>query len=137
MTDLAAPADEATAAADAAGAIVLTLPPNTDVYTQVIVNAAWQQRITITPPTGQPTVFTGSGEHTTLGQVYLQTGKVTPYQVRVLVEFQNDGTWQTEPSQVTPVAARNFEMSIVTSEDSTDDDYNDSVCMFMWWLPPT
>ncbi len=120
------------------------LPYATTVNVQAFVNAAWQERFTITPPSGTPIVFTGSGFYDTpVGQTRMTTPTTgtSPLgaPVTVAVEHSSDGgrTWQ--PSQVDSATCRVmfYSMCIVASEDSGDDTWDDATVYFTWTSLPS
>ena len=121
------------------------LPLNTYVSVQCFTNAGFNQRVTITPEVGTATVLVGNGEHNapmpngtfsinTPGTSINQLG----FRVTVAIEsFQPNGQWA--PSQVSQgsCSVMYYSLSMVTSEDFTDNDWNDAVAQFSWWAPPS
>lgn len=121
------------------------LPLNTFVSVAAFTNAGFNQRVTITPETGSPTVLVGSGEHNKPmpnGNYSINTpaSSSSPlgYKITVAVEsYQPSGTWA--PSQVSQgsCSVMYYSLALVVSEDYVDNDWNDAVVQFTWWLPPS
>ncbi|WP_431113331.1 fucose-binding lectin II [Variovorax paradoxus] len=121
------------------------LPLNTFVSVACYTNASFQQQVTITPETGSPTVLTGSGEHNAPmpgGTFSLTTpsSSQSPYGYRMTVSVQSmqpNGQWA--PSQVSQgsCAVMYYSLAMVVSEDYLDQDWNDAVVQFSWWIPPS
>jgi hypothetical protein len=121
------------------------LPLNTFVSVQCFTNARFQQRVTITPETGNARVLTGSGEHNAPmpnGNFSITTpgASVNPlgYKVKISVESSSaSGQWA--PSQVSQgsCAVMYYSLAMVVSEDYVDQDWNDAVVQFSWWIPPS
>jgi hypothetical protein len=118
------------------------LPYATTVKIQAFVNAAWQERFTITPPSGPAIVFAGTGFFDTMvGQTSITTppkgssSRGAP--VTIVVDHSADGgrTWQ--PSQVASATCRimSYGMCVVASEDSGDDTWDDATLYFTWASP--
>ena len=123
------------------------LPVSTWVNVQAFTNASYTQRVTIAPESQSafPTkVLTGTGEHNTpmSGGTF---GFTTPstsqrplgFSVTVTVESA-DGSGRFRPSQVLQgsCSVMYFTAALVVSEDYVDDDWNDAVVQFSWWVPP-
>jgi Fucose-binding lectin II (PA-IIL) len=121
------------------------LPLNTFVSVACFTNASFDQRVTITPETGNPSVLTGRGEHNAPmpgGSFSLTTSGTSRspngYRVVVSVESQQpNGRW--EPSQVSQgsCSVMYYSLAMVVSEDYVDQDWNDAVVQFSWWAPPS
>ena len=129
-----------------ANSAVVTFPAGLNVLVQAFANASFGQKVTITPPSGSPAVFSGNGE----GNVPLQL---------ITAGFLKGGTNGSWPSfqaasgnyvvsvtannQTTPVAATQSQsptpgggtayLAQVSSEDAADMDWNDSVTLFTAW----
>lgn len=120
--------------------VTVYLPVSTWISVQAYTNAAFTQRVTA-PRRSSP----GSGERNTPmpGGNY---GFMTPatsrsplgWTVIVRVESSNSGG-QYQPSQVMlgSCTVQYFTLSMVVSEDWVDQDWNDAVVQFSWWVPPT
>jgi len=120
------------------------LPFSTYVSVSAFTNASFEQQVTITPETGTPTALYGSGEHNTPmpgGNFSIQTpasGKYgLGYQIVVAVQSYYNGQWQ--PSQVSQgsCSVMYYNLAMVVSEDYLDQDWNDAVVQFTWWIPPS
>jgi hypothetical protein len=121
------------------------LPLSTFVSVACLTNASFSQRVTITPETGSPTVLTGSGEHNAPmpgGSFSLTTPATSqsPLGYRMVVSVQSqqpNGQWA--PSQVSQgsCSVMYFSLAMVVSEDYVDQDWNDAVVQFSWWIPPS
>lgn len=121
------------------------LPLNTFISVAAFTNAGFNQRVTLTPETGSPTVLTGSGEHNTPmpnGTYSFTTpgssGSPSGYKIIVAVESQQQsGSWA--PSQVSQgsCSVMYYSLALVVSEDYVDNDWNDAVVQFTWWVPPS
>jgi len=121
------------------------LPLNTFVSVACYTNAAFLQQVTITPETGSAKVLTGSGEHNTPmpnGTYSLTTpsNSQSPLGYRMVVSVQSQqrgGRWA--PSQVSQgsCSVMYYSLAMVVSEDYVDQDWNDAVVQFSWWVPPS
>jgi hypothetical protein len=120
------------------------LPLSTWVHVRAITNAQFTQRVTIEEENGTRTVLTGSGERDTLmpsGDFGLTTparsASSLGYRVTVRVESSSRGG-VFQPSQVSQGACSvmYYNLSMVVSEDYVDQDWNDAVIEFSWWIPP-
>lgn len=133
-------------------------------YVACYSNAMYLQRVTITPPSGVNggnAVFQGSGEGNitmalntpgfltrgvTNGQAYFTApgsfSNMSVYQVRIQYSSNNGSTWTDSDvygsawMQSTTGNGANGVISMV-SEDSTDADYNDAVCVFTFYKTNT
>lgn len=120
------------------------LPLNTYVSTACFTNAAFEQQVTITPETGSPWVLTGSGEHNAPmpnGNFSLTTPSSArgPLGYRMVITVQSkqpNGPWA--PSQVSQgsCSVGYYYLAMVVSEDYVDEDWNDAIVQFSWWVPP-
>lgn len=120
---------------------VVYLPFNTRVNIHLFTNAAFTQRITLTPEKGSPLVYTGSGEDDhPIGQTVIQTpasgSNPRGYQVTVKVESQQGGGWKPSSVGQGSCGIMYYSAILVISEDLIDNDWNDGVAMFTWWVPP-
>lgn len=121
------------------------LPLNTYVSVACFTNAMFEQRVTITPETGNATVLIGSGEHNSPmpnGSYSLTTptSSQNPLGYRMVVSaesMQPNKTWA--PSQVSQgsYSLMYYYLAMVISEDYVDKDWNDAVAQFFWWVPPS
>jgi hypothetical protein len=120
------------------------LPLSTYVSVACFTNASFNQRVTITPETGSATVLVGSGEHNTPmpnGSFSITTPSSSSsplgYRITVSVEsYQPNNQWA--PSQVSQgsCSVMYYSLAMVVSEDYVDNDWNDAVAQFSWWIPP-
>jgi hypothetical protein len=135
-----------------ATSVKLSFPSTATVYVQAFANAAYAQKVTIQPPSGTAAVFSGSGENNTT--IALTTpGFLTPHsggQPSFVVPGSKGSTQSytisvtanNNPSQVmgnlntilTPSSGQIL-MGLVSSEDSSDNDWNDSVTIFTSYIP--
>ncbi len=121
---------------------IVYLPFSMWVNVHVFTNARFQQRVTIAPEGGKPIAFTGSGEQDhPIGQTGIQTpasGKQSlGFPVAVTVESNHGGTWAPSAvAQSPPCLGWYYNLVMVVSEDYEDGDWNDSVALLTWWLPP-
>ena len=124
----------------------LYLPFSTWVNVRCVTNAAFLQRATIVEQNGTQHVATGSGEHDAPmanGTFAIQTpssgSSPNGYSVTVSVDTStnNGGSWT--PSGVLQGGAQvmYYQLKMVVSEDYTDNDWNDTVVQFTWWIPPS
>ena len=121
------------------------LPLGTFVSVASFTNASFNQQVTITPETGSATVLTGRGEHNTPmpnGTFSLTTpgSSQSPLGYRMVVAVQSqqpNGQWA--PSQVSQgsCSVMYYTLAMVVSEDYVDQDWNDAVVQFSWWIPPS
>jgi hypothetical protein len=116
--------------------VTLYLPPATDVVFKGFTNSNNLQRITITPESSRPIVFTGVGEENTLiGREQITTSPGDK-EVAITVAIENSvdkgQTWK--PSQIYSDACyvQAYNLAIVVSEDLGDEDFNDAVCFVSW-----
>jgi hypothetical protein len=122
------------------GTVTITLPASTTLIVQSFVNAAWQQRITITPEQGEPIIFSGSGYYDTpIGHAVMTTQPGTASKVIVTVDHSSDGGKSWQPSRVDSVFCKvmYYAMIVVVSEDAGDKTWDDATTYFSWTrLPP-
>jgi hypothetical protein len=120
------------------------LPFSTWVNVRCVTNAAFQQRATLVEQNGTQHQATGSGEHDAPmqnGTFVIQTpssgSSPNGYTVAVSVDTNQNGAWQ--PSAVLQGGAQvmYYNVKMVTSEDSIDNDWNDTVVFFTWYTPPS
>ncbi len=125
---------------------IIYLPLNTYVNVRSFTNAAFLQRVTITPETGSPITIQGNGEHDTPipnGNFPIETPGSSRsslgYSVCVKVETSPDGgqTWENSQVSQGSCGVMYYHLAMVVSEDYIDQDWNDAVVQFTWWIPPT
>lgn len=137
---------------------VLPFPAGATVYVQAYANAAYTQQVTIQPPSGQKpnsnaAVFSGNGENNALQKLTTQ-GFLTPnsggwpsfvvpsgsstqkYTVSITASGSSSPVLGNVNTIVTPAGGQIL-VGVVSSEDSNDQDWNDSVVLFTSYLPPT
>lgn len=117
------------------------LPFSTSVSVQAFTNAAFGQQITITPESGAPTVFTGSGEgQTPIGTTGIKTpssgSNPSGFVVNVTVDSNSGGGWQPSAINQCSFTCWYYNGTMVVSEDYLDNDWNDGLCLFSWWTSP-
>jgi hypothetical protein len=127
---------------------ITTFPPSTTIYVTALANAALTQTVTITPPSGQAAVFTGSGEGNVAmflsTQGFLSTGSGQPnfrtgsssgtYKVQL---SSSQGPENVQFSACTSAwsSGATANVLMVVGEDASDADFNDGVTLFMWYTP--
>mgnify|MGYP006184278371 CR=1 FL=1 len=124
---------------------VVYLPLGTFVSVACFTNASFNQRVTITPETGNPTVLTGSGEHNAPmpgGAFSLTTPNSSQspmgYKMTIAVESQQpNGQWAGSQVSQGSCSVMYYSLALVVSEDYVDQDWNDAVVQFSWWIPPS
>lgn len=122
-------------------AVSILLPPSTQVFLAAFTNAAYIQRVTVTPPSGagSPIVWQGSGEgNNPIGNQMLTTpGGSANLTYSVAMDYSSDGgsTWQQSSMIPGGCVVASMNVKVVVSEDHVDQDYNDAVIQFMWWEP--
>jgi hypothetical protein len=115
--------------------VTVYLPPATDIVVKGFTNAANLQRITVTPPTGSPSVFQGSGEgNTPIGRTHFTTPSGDEAQITVEIDYSPDGgsTWQPSDVYTDGCAVQSYNLTVIVSEDLVDEDYNDAICLVSW-----
>ena len=108
--------------------------PNTTLYIMVDTYAAFTQKTTIQPATGQPMVATGNGEGQRIG--FWTTTVATPGIATYVVQIQfNSGGGFVNSSMVTQASfsAVTLNQVVLFSEDANDADDNDCIVTFMWF----
>jgi len=124
--------------------ISIFLPLNTYINVMGFTNAVYLQQVTITDELGNMHAMQGSGEHNQPMEngTYAFTTPASSkspagFQITVLVQNQEGGQWV--PSNVTSgkVSVAYYNLVLVVSEDSTDEDWNDAVVQFSWWSSPS
>lgn len=120
------------------------LPVSTWVHIRAVTNAAFTQRVTIAFEDGSRQVLVGAGEHDApmpKGDFSITTPpKATSplgYRIVVTVETQVGGNWQPSMVSEGECSVMYYHLAMVVSEDSVDQDWNDAVVMFSWWVPPS
>ncbi|HEX5493976.1 MAG TPA: fucose-binding lectin II [Mycobacteriales bacterium] len=121
---------------------VVYLPFNTTVMIRAFTNASFQQRVTLAPEQGNPIVFTGIGENDTpIGNTSMRTPAqgTNPrgYQVTVTIETNPGTGWQPSSVGQGGSSIMYYNLTLVVSEDYVDQDWNDAVVTFTWWIPPS
>ena len=121
-------------------AVTMMLPPSTRVFVSAFTNAAYQQKVTVTPPGGgQPLVYQGAGENNhQIGQQFITTAggsQNLAYSVTIQNSADGGGTWQDSTLLPGGTVIGSFNLQVVLSEDHVDQDYNDAVVEFLWWRP--
>lgn len=119
------------------------LPLNSWVNVRSFTNAAFTQRVTMVEENGTQHQFQGSGEHDTPipeGDFVIQTPSSSQnprgYQVTVTVDSYHDGSWQPSSVAQGSCSIMYYYLVMVVSEDYIDNDWNDAVVQFTWWVPP-
>lgn len=118
--------------------MTIYLPGSTDIVVQGFTNAAYQQRITITPSAGSPVVFTGAGEgNHPIGTMQFTTppGPDVPLVVSIASSQDGGHTWQPSDIYSDSCSVQALQVVVVVSEDLVDEDYNDAVCYVSWPQP--
>jgi hypothetical protein len=125
-----------------------SFPGNATVFVQAFSNAQYNQAVTIQPPSGASAVFSGAGEHnvpqalTTQGFLTANPGGQPSFVVPSGGgEYTISVTANQKPSQVmaesstllTPSSGQIL-IGWVSSEDSQDEDWNDSVVIFTTYI---
>jgi len=116
------------------------LPFDTHVVVQAFANAAWTQKVSFAPRSGESFEFLGSGEDNTLfGSRAINTPEPEEaqpgFEVAVGIQHEN-GAWEdSKLLQGRPYAVGDYRMICVVSEDSNDDDWNDCIVLFSWSEP--
>jgi hypothetical protein len=121
-------------------AATVMLPPSTNVFVSAFTNAAYLQKVTVTPPGGgQPIVWQGTGENNhQIGQQFIATpggSQNLAYSVTAQYSSDGGGTWQDSTLLPGATVIGSFNLQVVLSEDHVDQDYNDAVVEFLWWRP--
>jgi hypothetical protein len=119
----------------------ILLPPSTTVYVTAMSNAAYLQKLTLTPPPGAGSPMswqgTGEGDHI-IGQTTLTTpagSQDWSYSVNAQYSTDGGGTWQQSTLLPGGCTIATLNMAVLLSEDHVDQDYNDAVLQFIWWKP--
>lgn len=124
-------------------ATTVLLPPGKKIYLTVFTDAAYLQKITVTPPAGAGNPYTvqGSGENNhVIGSENFTTPSGTQnlsYEVNIVYSSNNGGSWNQSSLISGETVVGSMNMQIVLSEDHVDNDYNDCVAQFVWWEPIT
>ncbi len=117
------------------------LPFDTYVVVQGFTNAAWMQKVTCRPRSGEDFELLGNGENNTLiGTEAITTSAPEEgqpgFEVAVGVQHEPGGGWvDSELLQGREYAVGDYRMIGVVSEDSNDDDWNDCIVLFGWSEP--
>ena len=119
----------------------IVLPPSTRVFVAAFTNAAYMQRVSITPPAGagQPIVWQGTGEdnHPIGNQIVTTPAGSSNFTYSVSADYSTDGGSSWQQSSMIPggCVVGSLNLKVVISEDHVDQDYYDAVVQFMWWEP--
>jgi hypothetical protein len=122
------------------------LPLSTWVNVRCFTNAGFLQQVIIIEENGANHTVTGNGEHDAPmpnGNFSIQTPatskKPLGYAVTVTANSSQDGgrTWQPSSVSQGSCSVMYYSLAMVVSEDYIDNDWNDSVAQFTWWVPPT
>ncbi len=119
----------------------ITLPPSTAVYSTGFTNAAYLQRITITPPSGGGSAWSwqgnGEGEHIIGTKSFTTPGGNQNLVYQVDCQYSSDGgsTWNESSLFPGGCIVGSMNMRVMLSEDHVDQDFNDAVAQFVWWEP--
>lgn len=121
--------------------VSILLPPSTNVFVSAFTNAAYIQRVTITPPSGSGSaiVWDGSGEgNNQIGSTFITTpGGSQNLTYTVTIQYSSDGgsTWGASSMIPGGTVIGSMNLKVVLGEDHVDQDYNDAVVEFLWWEP--
>ena len=122
-------------------AVSILLPPDTNVFLAALTNAAYLQRVTVTPPSGggSPIVWQGTGEdnHPIGNQLVTTPAGSANFTYSVNMEYSSDNgaTWHQSSMIPGGCVVASMNLKVVVSEDHVDQDFNDAVVQFMWWNP--
>lgn len=126
-----------------AESVSLYLPLQTYVNVRSFTNAAFTQRVTLVEEDGTRHQYEGSGEHDTPmpgGSFAIRTpaSAKSPrgYQVTINVDSDQSGTWRPSSLGQGSCGVMFYHLVMVVSEDYIDNDWNDCVVQFTWWVPP-
>ena len=137
-----------------ATSVKLSFPSTAKVFVQAFSNASFNQQVTVTPPSGAAAQFTGSGENNATQKLTTQgfltvnaggqpsfvvpgsAGSTASYTISVTANGAASSVMGNLNSIVTPASGQIL-MGMVSSEDSRDEDWNDSVVIFTSYLPPS
>jgi hypothetical protein len=133
-----------------ATSVRLSFPSNATVFVQAFSNASYEQVVTIMPPSGNPAVFSGNGEYnqtlslTTQGfltphpggqpSFVVPAGGTQVYTISVTANGVPSSVMGNLNTILTPSSGQIL-MGMVSSEDSNDNDWNDSVTVFTSYIP--
>jgi hypothetical protein len=131
-----------------ATSVKLSFPGNATVFVQGFANAAYNQAITIQPPSGSSAVFSGNGENnaslalTSQGFLSVHSGGQPSFVVPsgggtyTISVKANGETSQVMGNMNTVITPSNGQILIgwVSSEDADDADWNDSVLTFTSYI---
>lgn len=121
----------------------LYLPLNSWINVRSFTNSAFNQQVTVVEENGTRHQYQGSGEHDTPmpgGDFHIQTPGAASnplgYKVTITIENYHDGKWNPSSVLQGSSGVMYYYLSMVVSEDYVDNDWNDAVVQFTWWLPP-
>lgn len=119
--------------------VSILLPAGKLIYLTCFTNAAYQQKVTVTPPSGAVMVFQGSGEgnHVVGTQSFNTPSGSQDVTYTINIEYSSNGGASWNQSSLIPgqCVVGTMNMQIVLSEDHADNDFNDAVAQFNWWEP--
>ena len=122
-------------------AVTLKLPPGTRIFATAFTNAAYLQKVVITPPAGagDPITWQGTGEdNNQIGQQFITTpagSQDLVYSVGAQYSSDNGATWQDSSLLPGGTTIGSMNIKVMLSEDHVDQDFNDAVVQFLWWDP--
>jgi hypothetical protein len=137
-----------------ATSVKLSFPSTAKVFVQAFSNASFNQEVTIQPPSGAAARFAGNSENNAAQKLITQgfltvnaggqpsfvvpggAGGTAAYTISVTANGKPSLVMGNLNSIVTPSSGQIL-MGIVSSEDSSDKDWNDSVVIFTSYLPPS
>jgi hypothetical protein len=105
------------------------------VVVKCFANASNVQQVTVAVPgIAQPMVFQGNGENNaSIGSQPFTTGPTGPA-ITVTINSSPDGgtTWNPSDVYTGSCSIQAYNLTVIVTEDSVDQDYNDAVCMVSW-----
>ena len=122
-------------------AVTLMLPPGRRIFVSAFTNAAYLQKVVITPPAGagDPITWQGTGEdNNQIGQQFITTpagSQDLAYSVGAQYSSDNGATWQDSSLLPGGTTIGSMNLKVMLSEDHVDQDFNDAVVQFLWCPP--
>jgi len=121
---------------------VVYLPFSTAVAVRAVTNASFTQQVVLDPETGKQITWSGSGEADhQIGSTILTTPgsgrSPRGFMVTVTVNTEIQGKWAPSSVAQGNCGVMYYQATLVVSEDYVDQDWNDSVVFFTWWVPPS